>query len=154
MSFFTNKHVIVALLAAPVLAVLTYVGVDHMVKPTAIAAQPGESFPLAARSNCRYPSGKCSLINGDFSLDLLPQLSKSGRIRSISLQSEHPIEGARFALLDANGATVQTAIAAQGLLSLQEHNLDHIQNIQLAIKSNGIVYYAETQTIFLHQQPL
>lgn len=53
----TNKHVVIAMLVAPVLAVIAYFAVDASVSEPPKAAQPGQSYPLAVRSNCRYTSG-------------------------------------------------------------------------------------------------
>lgn len=65
---FTNKHVIVALLVAPILSILAYYGVDSIVSEKAQKAVAGTSYPLVAKSNCRYTSGICTMQNGDFEL--------------------------------------------------------------------------------------
>lgn len=63
---FKNKHVIVALIVAPILALISYFAVDYMVSEKPQAAKPGTAYPLVAKSNCRYTSGRCRLENGDF----------------------------------------------------------------------------------------
>ena len=68
-----NKHVIVALLVAPILAVLTWYAVGFFLgdKPEEAApAQVGSSYPLVERPGCRYAGGKCALVNEDFELAL------------------------------------------------------------------------------------
>jgi hypothetical protein len=69
-SILTNKHFVVALIVAPILAIISYFAVDKLVAPEPIAAQAGENFPLVARSNCRWESGKCTLANGDFKVHI------------------------------------------------------------------------------------
>lgn len=60
-----NKHVVVALLVAPVLALIAYFAVDAAVSEAPHAAKEGESYPLRVMSSCRYASGECELRNGD-----------------------------------------------------------------------------------------
>jgi len=66
MSFFKNKHVITAMIVAPILAIVSYYAVDLMVKEQPKAAVEGQAYKLIAKSNCRYSSGACDLVNGDF----------------------------------------------------------------------------------------
>jgi len=66
----TNKHLIIAMIVAPILAVIAYYGVDRVVSETPHKAVKGQSYPLAAKSNCRYKSGECTLKNGDISLTI------------------------------------------------------------------------------------
>ena len=48
-----NKHVVVAMLVAPILAILAWFAVDSMVAERAHSAKPGASYKLVAKSNCR-----------------------------------------------------------------------------------------------------
>lgn len=66
----TNKHVIVALLVAPVLAVMAWFGVDAIVAERAEPAQPGKMYPLIAKPSCRRPGGNCELTNNEFELTI------------------------------------------------------------------------------------
>lgn len=65
---FTNKHVVIALLVAPILSLIAYYGVDQIVSEKPHKAVEGNSYPLVAKSNCRYTSGVCTMENGDFEL--------------------------------------------------------------------------------------
>ena len=67
---FTNKHIIVALLVTPVLAVLAWFAVGAFVGEKPQQAAPGQSYPLVERSNCRYDSGQCDLHNEDLQLSI------------------------------------------------------------------------------------
>lgn len=58
MSMMTNKHVLAALLVAPILAVLAWYGTGLLSDDEelqAVPAQAGASYPLIERPGCRYP---------------------------------------------------------------------------------------------------
>ena len=67
---FTNKHVLIAIVVAPVLAILAWFAVGQITGEKPRAAQRGQSYPLLEKSNCRYASGRCDLENADFKLAL------------------------------------------------------------------------------------
>ena len=48
-----DKHVVMAMIVAPILAIFAWVGVDYIVAEKAQPAEPGSMYPLVARSNCR-----------------------------------------------------------------------------------------------------
>ncbi|MFV8819605.1 hypothetical protein [Haliea sp. E17] len=66
----TNKHVVVALLVAPILSILAWFAVGNLIGEKPHAAKPGEVYSLLEKSNCRYESGACDLVNGNVSLQL------------------------------------------------------------------------------------
>ena len=85
MSMLTNKHVLAALLVAPILAVLAWYGAgqlndDEEQKPA--PAQAGNSYPLIERPGCRYAGGDCGLSNEDFKLAIV--LMPTGQLRMVS----------------------------------------------------------------------
>lgn len=65
---FTNKHVVVAMLVAPVLGILAWFSVDYFIGERPHAAKAGGSYALVAKPNCRRPSDGCELVNEDFRL--------------------------------------------------------------------------------------
>ena len=67
---FTNKHVVVAMLVAPVLGILAWFSVDYFIGERPHAAKDGASYALVARPNCRRLSDGCELVNEDFQLTL------------------------------------------------------------------------------------
>ena len=74
MSIMTNKHVLAALLVAPILAVLAWYGAGQFTddgEQQAAPAQEGTSYPLIERPGCRYPGGKCGLSNESFRLAIV-----------------------------------------------------------------------------------
>ncbi|NOQ87942.1 MAG: hypothetical protein GQ550_03380, partial [Gammaproteobacteria bacterium] len=54
MQILKNKHLILAMFVAPVLAIIAYSSVDTIVSEQPQAAMQGSSYKLAAKSNCRY----------------------------------------------------------------------------------------------------
>ena len=81
----TNKHVLAALLVAPILAVLAWYGTGQLTddeKQQAAPAQTGASYPLVERPGCRYPGGKCGLSNEGFKLAIV--VLPTGQLRMTS----------------------------------------------------------------------
>lgn len=74
----TNRHVVVALLVAPVLAVLAWFAAGELFGEKPHRAVAGQAYPLVARSNCRYDSGVCDLHNEDMRLTLGYQQNSDG----------------------------------------------------------------------------
>lgn len=85
--FFTNKHVVIALIVAPILAILAWFAVGQFAGEKPKAAQQGKSYSLVEKSNCRYESGHCDLQNEDFKLALELQGL------DLVLQSAHSLQG-------------------------------------------------------------
>lgn len=65
-----NKHVVIAMLVAPVLAIIAYFAVDAAVSERPHEAVAGKAYPLRVMSSCRYASGECELQNGDVRMRL------------------------------------------------------------------------------------
>ncbi|MFL0810339.1 MAG: hypothetical protein K6L76_07990 [Agarilytica sp.] len=153
-SVLTNKHFIVAMLVAPILAVLTWFAIGKISGPQPLIAKPGSSYPLIAKPNCRYESGQCTLINNDFRIDIHPYTSDQSKGTWLAIDSNFPIDGARFSLLDENGKTFMSADTSpignegkQGILLPDSSN--KISALRLALSSSEVFYYAETKTMFL-----
>ena len=92
-----NKHVIIATLMAPVLALIAYFGTSALVGETPQAAEPGGSYKLVEKPNCRYSSGACGLKNNDFELSLSYERPSAGRIL-LKIESEFPLDGVMIAM--------------------------------------------------------
>ncbi|OOE50218.1 hypothetical protein [Salinivibrio kushneri] len=148
----TNKHVVIAMLVAPVLAVITYFAVDASVSEPPKAAQPGQSYPLAVRSNCRYTSGFCQLENGDMKLKLESQGGENNRL-TLRLVSELPLEGAQIGLTDITPQTMQIRdeTGTTWTVTLPAPSSEETQ-IRLAVSMKGSHYYAETPVTFIEHK--
>lgn len=153
-SILTNKHFLVAMLVAPILAVVAWFAVGKVAGPQPHAAKLGNSYPLIAKPNCRYDSGQCTLVNNDFRIDIRPLSSEDKSGTWLAIDSKFPIEGARFSLLDGDGKTFMTADASaiskngkQGILLPETTN--QVKTMRLALSSSEVFYYAETEASFL-----
>ena len=71
-----SRHVILALLVAPLLAMVAWFAVGHWVAGEAMTLAPatqGSVYPLLERSGCRYAGGRCVLSNGDLNIEVTLQ---------------------------------------------------------------------------------
>lgn len=149
MSLLTNKHVIMAMIIAPILAIISYFFVDKLVSPKASPAQSGESYPLVARSNCRYASGKCTLVNGEFKINFLQQSEQPSSQIQLSVESALPIDGIRYAFTDETGKELTSGAMQEQQISFSRERILTANSFQVAIKSGEVFYFAETQTAFI-----
>ena len=109
----TNKHVVVALLVAPVLAIAAWYAVGHFLGERPHAAVEGGSYLLVARSNCRYDSGGCDLRNADFELQIRP-IDVSNDVVALELTSRFALQSATVALVEAGEERPPTQMESAG----------------------------------------
>lgn len=149
---FKNKHVIIAMIVAPILSILAWFAVGQLTGEQPQAARPGQSYPLVEQSNCRYSSGACDLENEDFRLRLTLQQGVTGP--EFLLTASHPLEGAVLALAEAGAESTPTAMRAsdgQGLswrMVLADVPAPE-QRIRLVARAGGSSYFADASTAFL-----
>lgn len=148
---FTNKHVVIALIVAPVLAVLAWFATGQLASEAPQAAIPGQAYPLLESSNCRYPSGACDLENEDFRLRLRAVDDDAGELL---LSSRHPLEGVVLDIgLPNEEYELETMRSVDGLglewrLALASRPAAD-QRIRLVALAGGSRYFAEASTAFL-----
>ena len=156
-----NKHVIAALLIAPILAIISYFAVDYMVSERPHAAKAGGGYALVEKPNCRYQSGRCQLKNGDFELTLTVA-SQSAENTRLQVDSKVALKGVRIALLKPQLADNTTEyIEATEPLSMQisddaglSWSLDLPQvsqqdRLRLVAAAQESFYYGESATRFI-----
>lgn len=150
MNFFKNKHIVTALLVAPILAVLGYVLADRSVAEKPDAARSGQSYPLVARSNCRYQSGLCTLVNGDIKINLTANRLDARSVELIA-ESDLPISQALIAAKSGqhDGAAQNMTPQASGWrlrmgLAQPDQTL-----LRMAFTIDGAVYFVETSAAFV-----
>jgi hypothetical protein len=153
MRFLKNKHVVVAMLVAPVLAILGYFALDALVGEKPKPAVEGQSYPLAEKPNCRYASGLCELKNADFELQLGMRTLAPDRV-TLTLQSVVPLEGVMVALVEISGGEApplpMEPAGQDGLswsLAMPRPDADR-HRLRLAASSGGSVYYGDVATQF------
>jgi len=153
MSFWKNKHVLVATLAAPVLAVVSYFGIGAMFGEKPMPAEAGRSYQLIEKPNCRYNSGLCGLKNVDFELTISFERLVNDRLL-LSLKSENPLDGIKLALVkngieEAKPRDMQPT-GQDGLnwsLDIPLPNPEH-DRLRLVASSMQTLYFGDVATKF------
>lgn len=151
---FRNKHIIIAMLAAPVLAILAWVATDQMVGEEPEQAQAGGHYKLAGQSNCRYSSGECTLRNGNFEIEVRAEPSGPEQVR-LTIDSRFPLQGAKAAwTMDPESEDRPGSLSA---VNGDQHRWEgevpaeglEDATLRLALQANDAWYYSETGTRFM-----
>lgn len=152
-----NKHLVVALIVAPILAIIAYFGVDYLVKEKPHQAIAGEEYPLLVKSNCRWASGECTLQNGQVKINIVATEEVTGQTL-LSLASSEDVSGVKIALV-AEGNAGQPQDMAYNKQEEQDQwlmrlpaNAQQTDQIQLAILISQSIYYAETGLAFIKKE--
>lgn len=158
-SVLKNKHVVVAMLVAPVLAVLAWYALDALVGEKPTPAVEGANYPLVEMPKCRYNSGRCELKNGDFELSLVPAgLDPDRPTLTLTMTSVFPLEGAMIALVegedegegDGTPPTAMRPTSDDGLnwtVEIERPDPDR-QRLRLVASAAGSLYYGDVSTAF------
>lgn len=152
--FFKNKHVVVAMLVAPVLAIGAYYAVDYVVAERPQPAAQGAVYELLAKPNCRYASGLCSFKNGNFEVSFSVHRDDSGA-NKLMLVSTHALEGVRVDV--AMQTSKSSEPYAMRALDSSAKNWELVLNapltadamMRIAVAAAGAKYFGETVTAFV-----
>lgn len=152
-----NRHVTVALLVAPVLALLAWFGVGQLLGERAAPAQPGASYPLLAQPGCRYAGGRCALSNGDITLQISVGEGDAGAGPQLYLSASHALQGAQVAIVAPPEeqapplalSPVENS-ARRWQLALAQP-LRGVELLRLAVRVADSLYFAETVTTFVER---
>jgi len=149
---FTNKHVIIALIVAPILSILAWFAVGNLKGEKPAPAQVGQSYPLVEKSNCRYTSDACDLENEDFRLVLSYRDSAAGQ--QLVLRSSHALEGVLVVIGPAESEEqpdMMRSSDGQGLEWRVELGARPApqERIRLVARATGSTYFGEAGTVFL-----
>lgn len=151
-----NKHVVIALIVAPILSILAWFAVGNLVGEKPQSAQEGKTYKLVARSNCRYASGSCELHNADFTLLIEPEMLAASSV-ALTLTSSHALQSAAVGLVEANSEpqparmtmTADDRMHWQGLVP-RPQSAD--AQIRVAVTAQGATWYAEVPVVFLETE--
>ncbi|RJX65418.1 hypothetical protein DZ860_21490 [Vibrio sinensis] len=156
---FKNKHILIALLVAPILSILAYVGTDLALSEKPHAAKEGQEYKLVSKSNCRYTSGLCDMANGEFKVQFRSEALSSSDL-TLSLKSKFALDGVKVSLVDSEDQTAppinMNAIDSSNLnwnVVLPAPKSDQSW-LRVAIQADGTVYYGDTQTAFVTYETL
>ena len=151
MSFFKNKHVITAMIVAPILAVGSYYLVDLAVKEQPHKAVSGQAYKLIAKSNCRFSSGACVIENGTFK-STITVLRESGK-QILTVNANNPLQGATVGFVNDGVESKPLDLIANDTTGKKwstEFNspADASTTLRLALSANDAHYYSETTLAF------
>jgi len=148
-----NKHVVLAMIVAPILAVLAYFGVGAIFGEKPQPAESGQVYKLVEKPNCRYASGECGLKNVDFELTLTGEPLTGDRYL-LNVVSVNPIDGIKLALAqngtDDEQPVDMRPVGNDGLKwTLAIERPDPLQDrLHLVAMAGGTLYYADAATKF------
>lgn len=149
---FRNKHIVAAMIIAPILAIISYFATDYAIGERPQAVEVGQSYALIARSNCRYASGVCTLVNGDLEVKISLTHGSNGS-SFIQANSSLPLDGIRLAL--TSGETEFPAVSMNALSTDALHWESELpmasskaDGLRVAMQSTGAVFYASVGTDF------
>ena len=150
-----NKHVVVALIVAPILSVLAWFAVGQIAGEKPKPAEAGNTYKLVARSNCRYASGSCNLHNADFELTLEPEMVTASSV-ALTMSASHALQGAALGLIEPGLASQPSSMTRtaddgtqwQGLLP---RPASAAAMIRIAVTAQDATWYAEVPVVFLDE---
>jgi len=153
MIIWKNKHVIVAMIVAPILAVLAYFGIGAIFGEKPQPAESGQVYKLVEKPNCRYASGECGLKNVDFELTLTGEQLAGDRYL-LNVVSANPLDGIKLALAK-NGADDEQPVDMRPVgsddlkwtLAIERPDPLH-DRLHLVAMAGGTLYYADAATRF------
>ena len=150
---FKNKHVVIAMLVAPVLSILAWLAVDYFVSERPHVAKPGATYLLIAKSNCRYDSGQCDLENADFELTLRPTEITASSI-TLDLVSGFSLQRATIGLVDDGNESPPSSMAATDATATHWSTTmarpdSNESSIRIAVIAQEATYYAEVPIVFM-----
>jgi hypothetical protein len=143
-----NRHIIIALLVTPVLAVLAWIGVGQLAGETPAPAEAGRAYPLVEQPNCRYASGACDLRNADLELRIVLDDGSESRV---TVTSSHPLDRVQLALAIGDGNDLPGDLVRivdgrwEGQLRMRPGAGDRLR---LVAHGAGALYYGEAATAF------
>jgi hypothetical protein len=151
---FKNKHVVIAMLVAPLLALGAYFATDMIVREKPSKAIEGRQYKLVSQANCRYSSGRCEMENGNFKVTITGEAHADGRLL-LNLKSVFPLEQANISVVndptDPGSPIEMTALKEDDLEWQVQLNIIESPNqqLRLVVAAEGAVYYGETIMPFL-----
>lgn len=158
MSLFRNRHIVIAMVVAPVLAIGAWFGVDYLFGERPQAAMPGHSYPLLETPGCRYAGGDCGLKNADFELaiDFAPGPAQGIRLE---VESAVPLDGVVAALVSPDGAEQDPRPlrpvgpgARSWTMALRGARPGH-DRLRIVASAGGAQYFGEVVTRFAEAKP-
>lgn len=155
MNFLKNKHIIAAMIIAPILAVMSWFAVDYFVKETPHQIKNGEHYKMLVKPNCRWASGVCELKNNDVNFKISSTQKK--HTNTLTLHSSVALDEVNIAIAD----NINDHTTPQKMLDNNNKNyiinfdtIDNDKFLQIVAKIDNSIFYAIVPTIFIHKEQL
>ena len=150
---FKSKHVVIAMLVAPVLSIMAWFAVDYFLSERPHAAKEGAAYSLIAKSNCRYDSGQCDIENSDFKINIRPMSITSNSVQ-LQLTSAFPLQSATLGVVNNGIPSPPTEMNPTTDESLRwttriDRPVADSTMIRVAVTADGSTWYAEIPTVFI-----
>lgn len=145
---FKNKHVLVALIVAPILAILSWFATGYLVDEKGHSMKDGSLYTLNVKSNCRWESGKCSLKNEDVEIDITGKYTSY--TLELSMKSSVPLSDIK---IDYDKSNKPKSLVYDKNTELWSGVLDlkyKTEFINTVFLINNTVFYAQIPTTFLN----
>lgn len=153
MIIWKNKHVILATIVAPILAVLAYFAIGFLFGDKPQPAEPGQVYQLVEKPSCRYGSGECGLKNVDFELTFTGEPLADGRYL-LQAVSANPLDGIKLALVEDEADESQPEdmrpVGNDGLkwtLAIKRPEPER-DRLHVVAAAGGTLYYGDAATRF------
>lgn len=153
---FTDRHVVIALLVAPVLAIASWYAVGWLAGDLAEpeVAESGQAYPLLERSGCRYEGGQCRVSNGDFMLTLtVGTMDNEG---AIYIQSALPLESLLMGLRSSGDgpplAAQRQTTNTRDWVFLAPGPIASDDALRIVAVAGGAAYFGEVSLTFTEQR--
>jgi hypothetical protein len=148
-----NKHVVIALIVAPILAILAWYAVGFLIGEKPHVAESGETYKLVARSNCRYASGACDLHNADFKLSIRPEMLAASSV-ALVMTSSHSLQSAAIGLVENESEPAPAPMTRTDEAGLEWQGLvprpaSEDAMFRIAVTAQGSTWYGEVPVVFL-----
>lgn len=157
---FKNRHVVAALIIAPILSIISYFAVDYVVAEQPHKAIPGMAYELEAKPNCRYQSGVCEMKNGNFEISIRAERLENNELK-VRVLSAHRLQGVGISISDSHGDQTEPTHMAPADSSQQEwavtfeapaSQLKEQSQLRIALSANESLYYAESGLAFVQYE--
>jgi hypothetical protein len=118
-------------------------------------AKQGQSYKMLVKSNCRWASGACDLINGALKIHITADTQAYG-LNVLFVDASSDLKGIKFALVKAKDkiSKPQSMTASNGSkTSWQSPQIKVIKSdyLQFVISANESLFYAEVPTVFIYK---
>ena len=155
---FRNKHLIIAMLVTPILAVIAYFATGMMVGEKPHEAKPGALYKLVASPNCRFESGRCTLKNGELVVDIRGMQQTSGDWL-FTLESNQALRTAGLAIVPPNSPEAapismyfekpeaDSEYLSKWAVDVKSYDKEN-DVMRVALSLNESFYYVETSAVF------